>query len=186
MPKDYQELSLEEKMSLSQDGDNVAYEILLTELSKIIRGYLFKKIATSGEVEDVMQEILISIHKARHTFDANRPLIPWVMSITKFRLNDYFRKHYGSVLKGAVGLSEIEEITSDDVTFDDDSSELLSIVMERLPERQRIIVRLMKIEGYTAKEVGGQLDMSVSAVKVSAHRAYKILKSELEKLENEN
>ena len=53
--------------------------------------------------------------------------------------------------------------------------------MSSLPEKQRVIVELMKIEGYTAKEVAKKLDMSESAVKVSAHRTYKLLKEKLQK-----
>lgn len=182
MPENSQKLSLEEKMALAQAGDNKIYESLLLELSKVVRSYLHKKISNTGEIEDVLQEILISIHKARHTFDPSRSLMPWVMSITKFRLNDYLRKHYGSVLKGSVELSEIEERVPDDVTFDITSTESLTIALGKLPKKQREIVKLMKIEGYTAKEVSGKMNMSVSAVKVSAHRAYKVLKKELEEL----
>lgn len=180
-------LSLEERMELAQNGDSKAYEHVLNEISQKIRGYLIKKLSNSDNAEDVLQEVLISIHRARHTYDSSRSLMPWIMSIVKFRFNDYLRKHYRSSLKDYVEISELQDkIADNDVTNEGFDSELLKKALQKLPQKQRKVVELMKVEGYTAKEVGGKLDMSVSAVKVTAHRAYKKLRKELEELGYEN
>lgn len=72
-------------------GNQSAYEEFLNKILSLLRPMVAKKI-TSADVEDVLQEILISIHKARHTYDGERPIMPWIVAIARFRIADYLRK----------------------------------------------------------------------------------------------
>lgn len=168
-------------MQRSLNGDTQAYAALLKETARLLRPYLSKRIYASTEVDDVLQEILISIHKARHTYDGVRPYKPWMYAIAKYRLQDHLRAHYADQLHDAEDLSELEEILPDDVTETGFSYESISGEVEKLPEKQATILRLMHQEGYTSKEVAEKMGMNESAVKVSAHRAYKILRERLER-----
>jgi len=168
-------------MQRSLAGDAQAYAGLLKETATLLRPYLAKRLYAGNEVDDVLQEILISIHKARHTYDGERPYKPWVYAIAKYRLQDHLRAHYADHLHGAEDLSELEEILPDDVTESGFNYESISREVDKLPEKQATILRLMHQEGYTAREVAEKLGMNESAVKVSAHRAYKILKEKLER-----
>ena len=172
--------SLDVKMKLANDGDKKAYADVLSESTLLLRGFISKKINNFDDVEDVVQEILISLHNSRHTYDGTRPFKPWLFAIAKFRLYDYLRKIY----KKAENECELEqenlENFSEDVTEHVGEYEELYEEIEKLPKTQRSIIELMKIEGYTAKEVAIKLQMSESAVKVSAHRTYKKLKEKLE------
>jgi RNA polymerase sigma-70 factor (ECF subfamily) len=167
-------------MKQAQAGDQRAYEALLQETSRLLRPFLAKRLSFTNEVDDLMQEILISIHKARHTYDGNRPYKPWVYAIARFRLQDHLRAHYADHLHHADDLSEIEETLQQDVTESAISYESISGEVEKLPEKQATILRMMHQEGYTAREVAEKIGMNESAVKVAAHRAYKILRQKLE------
>lgn len=169
------------QMRLSLAGDQRAYAALLQETSRRLRPFLAKRLRLSGEVDDLLQEILISIHKARHTYDGNRPYMPWVYAIAKFRLQDHLRAHYSDQLRLADDLSELEEYLPETVTESALSYESISGEVQKLPEKQATILRLMHQEGYTAKEVAEKIGMNESAVKVAAHRAYKVLKKMLER-----
>jgi RNA polymerase sigma-70 factor (ECF subfamily) len=173
--------NLEALMKLSLNGDKRAYAELLQETSRFLRPYLAKRLSFTNEVDDLLQEILISIHKARHTYDGNRPYRPWVYAIARFRLQDYLRAHYADQLHHAADLSEMEDYLHEDVTESAISYEYISGEVEKLPEKQATILRLMHQEGYTAKEVAEKIGMNESAVKVAAHRAYKILRQKLER-----
>jgi RNA polymerase sigma-70 factor, ECF subfamily len=172
---------LEALMRQSLDGDQRAYTMLLQETSRLLRPFLAKRLSLTNEVDDLMQEILISIHKARHTYDGNRPYKPWVYAIAKFRLQDHLRAHYSDQLHHADDLSEMEEFLHEDVTESAISYESISGEVQKLPEKQATILRLMHQDGYTAKEVATKIGMKESAVKVAAHRAYKVLKEKLER-----
>jgi RNA polymerase sigma-70 factor (ECF subfamily) len=159
-------------------GDEKSYRIFLTEISGKLRRFIGRRIAIS-EVEDVLQEVLISIHKARHTYDGTRPVLPWVMAIARFRLTDHLRKHYSQMQHVSVDIAEMEDLLSAPVTEITLLDESVTEEVEKLPQRTQKIIHLMHMEGYTASEVGKQLGMNESAVKVAAHRAYKAIKAKL-------
>jgi len=130
-------------------------------------------------VDDVLQEILISLHKARHTYDGQRPYKPWLYAIAHFRLQDHLRMHYADRLRHAEDIADLENQLHEDVTEAAISYESISGEIEKLPEKQATILRLMHQEGHTAKEAAKLMGMNESAVKVAAHRAYKILRQRL-------
>jgi RNA polymerase sigma-70 factor (ECF subfamily) len=152
-------------------GNQADYAKFLSTITPLLRRVVSGRIAMS-DVEDVVQEILISIHKARHTYDGQRPIMPWVMAITRFRLSDHLRKYYASMQHQTMDISDLEEILPA-VTEDTTSNESVIELLKDVPEKQQRILTMMHVEGYTAKEVGKQLDMQESAVKVAAHRALK-------------
>lgn len=172
---------LETLMHLAQKGDKRAYSKLLSKCSLILKGYLIKRLSSIDEVDDVVQEVLVSMHKTRHTYEKSRPFKPWLFSIAKFRLYDHLRKIYKKSDNNATYLNEIEINSDLAVTVEGDSYEELYNAIDNLPPKQAKIIKLMKIEGYTAKEIGNKLDMSESAIKVNAHRAYKKLKETIKR-----
>lgn len=173
--------NFEALMRQSLAGDQRAYAALLQETSRFLRPFLAKRLSFTNEVDDLLQEILLSIHKARHTYDGNRPYKPWAYAIAKFRLQDYLRAHYSDQLHHAVDLSELEDSLHEHVTGSAISYESISGEIQKLPEKQATILQMMHQEGYTAKEVAERMGMNESAVKVAAHRAYKILRNKLER-----
>ena len=170
---------LEPLIKASLAGDERAYATLLKATADLLRPYLLKRLNHATEAEDVLQEILISIHKARHTYDGQRPYKPWVFAIAKFRLTDHLRKHYADHLRQAVDLDEAEFISSEPVTESPFSYESIEEEVKQLTGKAPTILRMMHVQGHTEKEVAHQLNMSESAVKVAAHRAYKILRKKL-------
>ena len=171
---------LETLMRLALAGDQRAYADLLQATARLLRPFLARRLSQSDAVEDLLQEILLSIHKARHTYDGKRPYRPWALAIAKFRLLDHLRAHYADHLRQAIELSELEDILPEHVTESALTYESIEGEIDKLPEKQAAILRMMHREGYTAKEVAEKIGMNESAVKVAAHRAYKILKKKLE------
>jgi RNA polymerase sigma-70 factor (ECF subfamily) len=171
--------SLEGLMQQALAGDRRAYETALAETARLLRPFLARRIQNTSAREDIVQEILLSIHKARHTYDGMRPYMPWVFAIARYRLADHLRAHYSDRLHGSATLEEAEFISSPDVTESGFSYESIEKEVAGLPEKQARILRMMHQEGYTAKEVAEKTGMNESAVKVSAHRAYKLLRKKL-------
>lgn len=160
-------------------GDKRAYAIALEQTAALLRPYLAKRMSNLNAIEDVLQEILISIHKARHTYDGGRPYLPWVFAIANYRLKDYLRTYYADRLRHAAELTEAHNISASDVTESNFTYESIKEEIQRLPGKQPMILYLIHGEGYTAKEVAAKIGMTESAVKVTAHRAYKVLKKRL-------
>lgn len=175
---DTKALNFAQLLQKSVSGDSVAYEQFLTAISHYLRPFISRRIP-SADIEDVLQEILVSIHKARHTYDGNRPILPWISSIARYRVVDYLRSHYSKLQYAPDDISEMQDILGEDVTKPSEISEYIYEEVKKLPEKQQKIIYLIHTEGYTAKEVGTKLGMNESAVKVSAHRAYKLIKARL-------
>ena len=160
---------------LGMAGDQAYYAEFLAQAALWARRALRGRLQSS-DVEDVVQEMLISIHKARHTYDGERPLKPWMRAILSYRLADHLRKYYASSRHTNVNLDDILD-TLADVTEDPLGTEYVNALLQSVPIRQQNILKLMHVQGFTAKEIGGQLGMKESAVKVAAHRAMKHIRN---------
>lgn len=163
--------------ALLLSGNELDYARFLNAIAPVIRRMVAKRVP-SAEVEDVVQEVLISIHKARHTYDGNRPIMPWLAAIARFRMTDYLRKHYSGRRHQEVDIAELHE-TLADVTAGNDSNESVEELLDGVPAHAKKILSMMHVEGYTAKEVGTAMNMNESAVKVAAHRAIKKIREKL-------
>jgi RNA polymerase sigma-70 factor (ECF subfamily) len=169
-------LTLEELMRLAQNGDKSAYAHLFHSITPMIRSFVSKHLSNQSDAEDVVQNILLSIHRASNTYDTDRPFKVWMFTIARYRLNDHLRLHYKKAGVPEVSFDILNyEISAEDVTKTNEDREYLNEMLQTLPEKQRKIITMMKLEGHTAKFTAKTLNMTTSAVKVSAHRAYKML-----------
>lgn len=172
--------TIESLMRLALGGDKRAYQQVLARSAVLLRPFLSRRINSAAAVEDVLQEILISVHKSRHTYDGMRPFAPWLFAIARYRLTDYLRMAYKDGLRHAADITDYEQILPADVTETGFGFEYIHKALAQLPEKQGKILTFMHQQGYTAKETAKLMGMTEVAVKVSAHRAYKILKTKLE------
>lgn len=155
-------------LRLAQNGDSYAYSEFLERVSLELKPYLYAKVG-ANMADDALQEILVSIHSARHTFLPSRPLAPWLFAIAHRRVTDLLRSQRRFERKrDAFAMEETLKVSS--------AENKLGDALLELGERDRNIVSKLKLEGYSVNEVADQLSLSVSAVKVAAHRAYSKLK----------
>lgn len=167
-------------MHRAQQGDKKAYEALFHAILPMLKAFASRRLSGTADVEDVVQDILLTIHRASHTYDRHRSFKIWMFAIARYRLNDHLRRIYKE-RNLEISLEYMtDEISAPDVTESRDWHEYLNKILVSLPEKQRKIVTMMKVEGYTAEDTARAMNMSVSAVKVAAHRAYKSLELKAE------
>src|SRR5262245_37042715 len=87
-----QERQSADLMRLAQAGDQLAYASLLAWLTSTTRQFARARLGTVPWVDDVVQETLLAVHRARHTYDAERPFAPWFYAIATNRLIDGVRR----------------------------------------------------------------------------------------------
>jgi len=160
----------------AQNGDKSAYNAFLKDIGAFAKNYLARSVASDDWVEDISQEVLVSVHKALGTFNKERPFTPWLMSIISFRRTDYLRKHYRERQNEKTSLDNPEYLKSA-VTNPVIAGEYkdMEAALATLPRQQQNVLKMVKLEGYTASEVAEKTGMSVSSVKVTTHRALKKL-----------
>ncbi len=167
-------------MQRAQEGDEEAYIELLVLLTELTRRHVCLKLgAIVPWADDVVQETLISVHNARHTYDPRRPFAPWYYAIARNRLIDALRRE-GRVTRREVGVEVLPDVVAlvraDESPFADVDLEAVRAALGALPPRQREVVEALKLRDESVRDVANRLRMSPSAVKVTAHRGYRALK----------
>jgi len=161
------------------DGDAASYRAFLSELSTRLRAYFRRRLyKMPDEAEDLVQDTLIAVHNQRHTYDPAQPLTPWVYAIARYKLVDTLRRHRRTGLAGEMPDEAYESLSS----ADEDAAEAkrdLGKLLALLPERQRLPIVHVKLEGLSVAESARITGMSESAVKVAVHRGLKALAARL-------
>ncbi|HUX23033.1 MAG TPA: sigma-70 family RNA polymerase sigma factor [Burkholderiales bacterium] len=156
-------------------GDEGAYRAFLQELSAHLRAFLRKRLARlPDEVEDLVQESLLAVHNQRHTYDAGQPLTAWIHAIAKYKLVDLLRRRSKRELLTDPLDDEFSLASAVDTEVADARRDLGKLLAQ-LPDRQRLPIIHMKLEGLSVAEAAKRTGMSEAAVKVGVHRGLKAL-----------
>jgi len=166
-------------MAAAQDGDGAAYGRLLSEITPVLRR-VFRRRWGDADCEDIVQEVLISLHRVRHTYDPGRPFMPWLMAIAQYRAADAARKvarrsvHERPEWSFEFGLPDVAAEEQQDPPGD---PQLLRRAIANLPDGQRHAVELLKLKEHSLKEAAAETGMTVGALKVAVHRGLKALRA---------
>lgn len=167
-------------MARAQEGDRSAYHRLLQEITPYLRSLARRRHADPNEVEDAVQDVLLTVHSIRQTYDPARPFAPWLVAIANRRSIDRLRRQ---------GRSRDREIplTAEHETFCEPQANLeetpdrrkLEGAVNNLPPAQQRALRLLKLEERSLKEAAALSGMSITSLKVNVHRALKSLRNML-------
>lgn len=156
-------------------GDASAYHVFLQDLSAHLRAFLRGRLSRlPDEVEDLVQETLLAIHNQRHTYDAGQPLTAWIHAIARYKLIDLLRRRAARDALNDPLDDEMEVLAAPDNEAGAARRDVEKL-LARLPDRQRLPIILMKLEGRSVFETARITGMSESAVKVGIHRGLKAL-----------
>jgi RNA polymerase sigma-70 factor (ECF subfamily) len=170
-------------MAAAQDGDRAAYDRLLREIVPYIRAVVVPQHRRPDRVEDVVQDVLLAVHRVRHTYDPARPFRHWLAMIARRRSIDALRRR---------GRAEAHEVADDTAyeTFVDPganrptevyaATEGLGDAIAGLTPPQRQAVELLKLRELSLAEASAASGRSIAALKVNVHRAIKSLRKRLQ------
>jgi RNA polymerase sigma-70 factor (ECF subfamily) len=176
-PSAFPNAEFEQLMARYQQADPGAVADLVERLSPQLYRFFASQLGNRADAEDMLQDTWLRIHRVRHTYRAGDPVLPWVYTIARRVRVDNYRKR--------IRISSRE--TSVDVllevpTRNDETSSLPSFedLVAVLPESQREVVTMLKVNELSLEEVARATSSTVGAVKQKAHRAYQQLRSLLE------
>ena len=156
----------------------------MTEITPLLRRVIQRqrRFLQLSDVEDIVQDVLISLHTVRATYDPGRPFMPWLVAIARNRMVDAARR-YGRVAANEVSGVEFPETFSGNATNMTDDTfgdpEALREAVSRLPPGQRDAVEMLKLREMSLKEAAAASGMSTAALKVAVHRGVKALRKTL-------
>ncbi|MDE2165267.1 MAG: sigma-70 family RNA polymerase sigma factor [Alphaproteobacteria bacterium] len=169
-------------MAAAQDGDRRAYETLLRQTLPYIRTVVRGLNATPDRVEEVVQEVLLTVHRVRHTYDPARPFRPWLAAIARRRAIDALRRRRRTETHEIFDEAAYETFADPEANRHQErpaSAAGLSAAVADLPAQQREAVRLLKLRGLSLAEASAESGTSIAALKVNVHRAIKTLRKRL-------
>lgn len=167
---------LADAMRASLAGDRRTYERLLRDCVGLIRAVALRQGLSGAAVEDAVQETLITIDGARHTWDPSRPFLPWLRALARYRAIDVARRI------GRTGAVEIHaplraEQVADGTALADDraasrqEADRLRAAVAALPPGQRQAVEHLALSERSLEETASLTGRSKVALKVNLHRA---------------
>jgi RNA polymerase sigma-70 factor (ECF subfamily) len=156
-------------------GDAAAYHAFLRDLGAHLRAFLRKRLVRlPDEVEDLVQETLIAVHNQRHTYEPAEPLTAWLHAIARYKLVDLLRRR-GRREALNDPLDDDAEILVASDTEATDARRDIARLLDTLPDRHRLPIVHVKLEGLSVAETARLTGMTESAVKVGVHRGLKAL-----------
>ena len=163
-------------MRAAQSGDADAYRALLTAVAPRIRRVVRARRGFLGaaETEDLVQDVLLSVHAVLATYDPSRPFMPWLLAIVRNRLVDAARR-YGRQQAHEISVDDVQVTFGQIATNTTDEGigdvEALEQAIRALPAGQRQAIQLLKLQEMSLKEAAAATGTSVTALKVATHRA---------------
>ncbi len=180
-------------MVLAQDGDKAAYQQLLTEVTPYLRALVRRQSAgslrDSADVEDAVQDVLLVVHRIRHTYERGRAIRPWLATIASRRVIDVLRRRsqrnqHESTEEDAESVAEVcaaADGNPEGHVARAHVSRKLRQAVSALPDRQREAVELLRWQELSLDEAAAVSRQTVGALKVAFHRALKSLRLALSK-----
>lgn len=168
-------------MAAAQDGDASVYDRLLREILPMIRALVRRRLGASAAVEDVVQNVLLSVHRGRQTYRPERPFLPWLRAIARNAVTDAMRVERRRAER-EVAIESLDAVlvaSPPEPRGEELPAELVEAISE-LPDTQRAAVDLLYVQRIPAAEAALRLGISPGALRVRMHRALRTLRSHLE------
>jgi RNA polymerase sigma-70 factor, ECF subfamily len=165
-------------MARAQGGDRAAYRRLLDEITPYLRSLAVRSHRDPGDIEDTVQDVLLTVHSIRHTYDPARPFGPWLVAIARRRIVDRLRRQ-GRTRQHETPLApEHETLAATAANHPEARVDAVALryAVERLPPGQREAITLMKLQQMSLRQAAAASGMSIAALKVATHRGLKSLR----------
>jgi RNA polymerase sigma-70 factor (ECF subfamily) len=153
-----QKLSDEELMSLYITGDFAAFEILYKRHSGRVFDYLKKKVSAET-AQDLLQEIFAKLHKSRAKYNPQYPFLPWLFTVARNSLMDFYKLAETKLTKASSGsdelLSNLPSVAANEAGNVD-----LALLLADLPPNQKRAIELRYLEDWSFEKIATHMNTS--------------------------
>lgn len=183
-------MSDEELVEKIKKGDIDAYEEIIKKYENKVCGIIYHMIKNQNDVEDLAQEVFIKVYKNLSKFKGDSSLYTWIYKITVNLCLDEVKKRKNIIYldeKLEIEDGELErELPSSDKTQvelyeEKELKEKLHKCIGKLPEKQRVMIVLRDIKGFSYEEISEITSVKLGTVKSQINRARLKLKELLDK-----
>ncbi len=159
-------------MERVQRGDPDAYRLLLEDVAPVLRQFLARRVRDGCDLDDVCQDALLALHRARNTYEPGRHFDAWFFAIATHVSTTHFRRSMARARREVPEQASVGGVTAPD----DGLAWRLRRALDALPASQRTALQLLRVRGLSLEEAAAEAGTSIGAMKVRAHRALKALR----------
>lgn len=179
-------IALTMAMDRYADGDTAAFEEVYDLLVPRLKAFFLRSTRDHGDMEDLVQQTLLQIHRARQSFVRGSDVMPWAFAIGRRLLIDSHRRLKNQVLfesaeadAQALVLRVSLDGAPDELAQAQETARRAQAELSRLPEPQRVAYALVRGDGLSVAEAAAMLGTTTAAVKQRLFRAYEALRCAL-------
>ena len=157
-------------MRRAQAGNGVAYKQLLEDMTPYLRALAARRLPAQADVEDVVQDILLTVHSIRGTYDPARPFGPWLKAIATRRIIDRLRSQYRRNAREREIFQDEDFAVEENANGHSTEHDGLRDAVRQLSPAEQQAIHMLKLDELSLKEASTKSGLSVGALKVAAHR----------------
>jgi RNA polymerase sigma-70 factor (ECF subfamily) len=179
----------EELMVRYRGGERTAFEQLFARLAPRVHGFFLRSFGDVQTADDLLQQTFLKLHRAKDSYRVGDRVKPWLFAIaSNVRMDELRRRMRLAEDAGeeqvdrALAAAERSEPGSSELFEGAELSARVRAALRRLPESQRVVIELNRLDGLSLGEVGQALGISEGAAKLRAFRGYEQLRRELHDL----
>lgn len=169
----------EELMAAYVAGDDAAFDLLFQRYAPMLLRMMRRQLAQPEDGQELVQQTFLQLHRARLDFEPGRRLRPWLMTIAFNLKREYFRRKKRRP-EAPLDVDPAVDDPNEHRLERTQAAEGLQRALARLPEGQRVVIAMHWFDGLSFPEVAEITGLTLSAVKVRAHRGYRALRELLE------
>lgn len=179
-------------MAAYQAGNQQAFGELFDRYAGRIYGFVVRRLGDVSTAEDLYQEAFLRLHRAKDSYDPERPFRTWLFSIVHNLVTDTLRNRKRSPTaeservqftlagdEGNMPQGAINDQSPERLVAARESTRALSRVLSALPPDEATVLILARFEGLAYDEIGSVIGRSTAAAKQLAYRALKRVRAEL-------
>jgi RNA polymerase sigma-70 factor (ECF subfamily) len=162
-----------------QQGDREAFGLLVRRHIQRAYAVAYRVVQQREDAEDMVQEAFVSALKNIDRFELGRPFGPWLYRII---INRALSARRSRAFQLTESLPEQQEARGDSpltLALRGEVMDRFRATLADLPERQRVVIELHEVDGFSAEEIGDQLGISAGTVRWYIHQARRVLRTAL-------
>lgn len=171
-------------MAAGQAGDRCAYERVLAAAVPLVRAVARRQGVPEAQLDDVVQETLLTVHRVRHTYDPARSFDAWLTALAARRAIDLLRAEGRRARRELHDPAAAERHAApDDASRErerDERARRLREAVATLPPGQRQAIEELAFAERSLAEASARTGRRPGALKVNLHRALKALRGKLD------
>ena len=174
--------SVDAAMERYAAGEESAFGELYDHVASRLYGYLVRRTGDPQLAEDLLQQTLLQVHRARSSFIPGAKVMPWLHTIARRLVIDHARSARRQAVLTSVGEAESVAAKTPGAEEVIQAQQLMSQIedeLKRLPEPQQVAFELLKRQELSLTEAAEILEITVGALKLRMHRVHGALRAAL-------